>query len=127
MQGVEVPLPTTPVTLLSVLGSVLLDHNTNVTEKGAVLETISGIAMYNPSLIRHCCLEFHESWKKEQAKTPGGISEQPEANEKKQLILFCPPNDLLASLLFLLDVETDAGVLSYYKSWRLCISDVIRM
>ena len=121
--GLEVTLPNSPVTLLSLLGSVLSDPNADVTEKGCVLEIVSGIAMHDPSLIRHCCLKFHESWKKEQAASRplgGSISSRPEPNEKKQIIFFCPPNDLLASLLFLLDVETDAGVL-------LQVSEILRI
>ena len=119
-QGIEVPMPSSPVKLLSILGSVLSDHNTDVTERGFALEIISGIAMHDPSIIRQSCLEFHETWKKELANRPGAISGRPEANEKKQIIFFCPPYDLLASLLFLLDVETDAGVL-------LQVSEIMRI
>jgi protein phosphatase-4 regulatory subunit 3 len=45
---------------------------------------------------------------------------RPEANEKKQVIFLCPPNDLLAALLFLLDTETDAGIL-------LQVSEIMRI
>jgi len=113
----------TPVNLLSLLGTVLSDPNTDITEKGLVLEIIAGVAMHDPSLIRRHCLEFHSSWKRNQSDQPDrdvvGLG-RPEANEKKQVIFLCPPNDLLAALLFLLDTETDAGIL-------LQVSEIMRI
>jgi hypothetical protein len=106
-----------PVNLLSLLGTVLSDPNTDVTEKGLVLEIIAGVAMHDPGLIRRHCLEFHSFTKRSQNhqhqdrdRDVAGLG-RPEANEKKQVIFLCPPNDLLAALLFLLDAETDAGIL----------------
>jgi hypothetical protein len=119
----DLPVPASPVNLLSLMGSVLSDPNTDVTEKGSVLEIISGVAMHNPSLIRLNCLEFHEMWKKGRSATAGDANDftgRPEPNEKKQILFLCPRNDLLASLLFLLDVETDAGVL-------LQVSEIMRI
>lgn len=118
-----IPL-STPVNLLSLLGTVLSDPNTDVTEKGLVLEIIAGVAMHDPGLIRRHCLEFHSSWKRNQNHTHhdrdvAGLG-RPEANEKKQVIFLCPPNDLLAALLFLLDAETDAGIL-------LQVSEIMRI
>lgn len=112
-----------PVNLLSLLGTILADPNTDVTEKGSVLEIIAGIAMHDPSLIRRRCLDFYASWKKD--RKFDGYNERiapvrPSPNEKKQIIFQCPPNDLLASLLFLLAVETDAGVL-------LQVSEIMRI
>lgn len=114
----------TPVNLLSLLGTVLSDPNTDVTEKGLVLEIIAGVAMHDPGLIRSHCLEYHSSCRRTQNSTRqdrdvSGLG-RPEANEKKQVIFLCPPNDLLASLLFLLVVETDAGVL-------LQVSEIMRI
>ena len=114
----------TPVNLLSLLGTVLSDPNTDVTEKGLVLEIIAGVAMHDPGLIRRHCLEFHSSWKRNQNhahhdRDVAGLG-RPEANEKKQVIFLCPPNDLLAALLFLLDAETDAGIL-------LQVSEIMRI
>lgn len=114
----------TPVNLLSLLGTVLSDPNTDVTEKGLVLEIIAGVAMHDPGLIRRHCLEFHSSWKRNQNHPHGdrdvsGLG-RPEANEKKQVIFLCPPNDLLAALLYLLDAEIDAGIL-------LQVSEIMRI
>jgi len=119
----DLPPPPSPVNLLSLMGSVLSDPSTDVTEKGSVLEIIVGVAMHNPSLIRRNCLEYHDAWKQERHGTSGGskeISGRPEPNEKKQVLFLCPRSDLLASLLFLLDVETDAGIL-------LQVSEIMRI
>lgn len=112
-----------PVNLLSLLGTVLADPNTDVTEKGSVLEVIGSIAMHDPSLIRRRCLDFYASWKKDRSDdgyVDGIGSVRPSPNEKKQIIFQCPPDDFLASLLFLLAVETDAGVL-------LQVSEIMRI
>jgi hypothetical protein len=120
----DLPAPISPVNLLSLMGSVLSDPNTDVTEKGSVLEIIAGVAMHNPSLIRLNCLEFNDMWMKEgRSATRRDANEftgRPDPNEKKQILFLCPRNDLLASLLFLLDVETDAGVL-------LQVSEIMRI
>ncbi|CAB9507256.1 protein phosphatase 4 regulatory subunit 3 [Seminavis robusta] len=112
----------TPVNLLSLLGTVLSDPNTDVTEKGLVLEIIAGVAMHDPGLIRRHCLEFHSSWKRNQNAPHQDVAGlgRPEANEKKQVIFLCPPNDLLAALLYLLDAEIDAGIL-------LQVSEIMRI
>jgi hypothetical protein len=114
--------PAMQVNLLSLLGTVLSDPNTDVTEKGSVLEIIAGIAMHDPSLIRRRCLGFYSSWKSEHKPSNGEFTrrEKPMPNENKQVIFQCQPNDLLASLLFLLAVETDAGVL-------LQVSEIMRI
>jgi protein phosphatase-4 regulatory subunit 3 len=106
---------TKPVNLLSLLSTILSDPNTDVTEKGSVLEIIAGIAMHDPSLIRRRCLDFYVAWKEEKHGPA-----RPNPNEKKDIVFQCPPNDLLASLLFLLAVETDAGVL-------LQVSEIMRI
>ena len=47
------------VKLLSLLGAILSDINADVSEKGACLEILSVIAMFDASLIRkHCLIEF---------------------------------------------------------------------
>jgi protein phosphatase-4 regulatory subunit 3 len=120
----DLPPPASPVNLLALMGSVLSDPNTDATEKGSVLEIIAGVAMHNPSLIRRNCLEFHEEWKKQRRSTgtgdPNEFTGRPEPNEHKQILFLCPRSDLLASLLFLLDVETDAGIL-------LQVSEIMRI
>jgi len=47
------------VKLLSLLGAILSDINADISEKGACLEILSVIAMFDASLIRkHCLIEF---------------------------------------------------------------------
>ncbi len=112
------------VDLLSLLGTVLADPNIDVTEKGLVLEIISGIAMHDTSLIRRRCLESFVTWRKDRKATEncfdclGPIRLQP--NEKRQIIFHCPPNDLLGSMIFLLATENDAGLL-------LQVSEILRI
>jgi protein phosphatase-4 regulatory subunit 3 len=101
------------VNFLLLLATVLSDPETDVTDKGLVLEIIAGIAMHDPSLIRRKCLDFYASCKSERLA-------RPMPNGKKQVVFQCPPNDLLASLLFLLAMETDAGVL-------LQVSEIMRI
>ena len=100
------------VNLLSLLGSVLSDPCTDVTEKAAVLEIIGGIAIHDPSHIRRHCLEYHEIWKRSPRKE-GELTgpAKPYPNDRHQVLFRTPPNDLLASLLYLMASETDAGVL----------------
>lgn len=107
--------------LLSILGNVLADPKVNISEKSSVLEIISGIAMHDPSLIRHHCIGIHRTWNKRDSQAgPSLTSGRPEPNEKKHLVYFCPPDDLLAALLFLLGMETDAGIL-------MQVSEVMRI
>lgn len=116
--------PTQPVNLLSILATALSDPGTDVTEKGLILEIIAGIAMHDPSLIRRKCLDFYVAWKK--GRRSGDVHlemtgpSRPKPNEKRQIIFQCPENDLLASFLFLLATETDAGVL-------LQVSEIMRV
>lgn len=115
----------TPVSanLLSLLANLLLDPNADTTEKGAVLEILAGVAMHDPSLIRRHCLDCHRAWKKERhqsGRTSDLIMGRPESNEKRQVVFLGPPNSLLSALIFLLDVETDAGAL-------LQVSEIMRI
>lgn len=111
----DIQFPTTPVTLLSLLASVLSDPHADVSEKSCAIEIVSGVTMHDPGLVRICCLEFYDDW-----MSKGGSSIRPVANERKQIILSSPPQDLLASLLVLLNVETDAGLL-------LQVTEVLRV
>ncbi|GAX11704.1 hypothetical protein FisN_7Lh074 [Fistulifera solaris] len=111
----DIPFPSTPVTLLSLLASVLSDPHADLSEKSCALEIVSGVTMHDPGLVRICCLEFYDEW-----INKGGSSIRPEANESKQLMLSNPPQDLLASLLVLLNIETDAGLL-------LQVTEVLRV
>lgn len=72
------------VHLLSLLGTVLSDPSAPVSEKGGVLEIISGIAMHDPSHIRRHCLDVHRLWKME---GPERITcpERPNPNHAKQV------------------------------------------
>lgn len=115
--------PPPATNLLSMLACVIADPTTDVSEKGSALEIISGVVMHDPGLIRRHCLENHAQRKKkleDKKSNAKPVSSRPEPNEKKQVIFFCLPNDLLSSLLFLLDVETDAGVL-------LQVSEIMRI
>lgn len=107
--------------LLSMLANILLDPNSDTTEKSAVLEILVGVAMHDPSLIRRHCLDCHHTWKNER---PIGTSDlvlfRPEANDKRQVVFLGPPDDLLSALIFLLIVETDAGAL-------LQVSEIMRI
>lgn len=120
--GMEVELQEMKlVNILSLLGSVLSDPGTDVTEKAAALEIIGSIAMHDPGHIRRHCLEHHELWKR-CPRTDGELTgpARPYPNERLQILFRTPPNDLLASLLFLMAVETDAGLL-------LQTSEIIRI
>ena len=120
--------PTFPsANLLMLLGMVLSDPNVDTTEKGSVLEILSGVAMHDPSLIRRHCLKLHEQWKidrtgqhRNKIINSDYILGRVRPNEMKQVLYLAPPNDLLSSLLFLLDVETDAGIL-------LQVSEIMRI
>jgi hypothetical protein len=59
-----------PVNFLLLLATVLSDPETDVTDKGLVLEIIAGIAMHDPSLIRRKCLDFNASSKNERLARP---------------------------------------------------------
>lgn len=116
--------PSRSVNLLALLGTVLADPHIDVTDKGSVLEILSGIAMHEPSLIRRRCLESFMAWRKDRRvienffDSLGPIRLQP--NEKRQILFHCPPNDFLGSLMFLLVTETDAGLL-------LQVSEIMRI
>jgi hypothetical protein len=101
-----------PINLLSSLSCVLSDPSSDIAEKAAALEIIGAAAMHDPGLIRKHCLDFYDVWKKKQQHGQTGSGPgRPNPNERKQIIFQCGPNDVLASLLFLLAVETDAGLL----------------
>jgi hypothetical protein len=142
------------VNLLSLLGAILSDNNTDVSERGACLEILSIIAMFDASLIRkHCLVEFSSSEKEGETGKLGERSSasfgRPQPDNKHnvsvmlvlaatcfyvnlninslifyaffaQVTFVCPPNDLLMSLLSLMTVENDAGVM-------LQTSEVMRM
>lgn len=116
---IELPPPATPVTLLSLLGDVLCDPNTDATEKGCVMEIIGTVAMHDSALIRRHCLS-HYNERRRSSSDGGAFVGRPDPNESKQVVFQCPHNDLLASLIFLLDAETDAGVL-------LQVSEIMRL
>jgi len=120
---IDTSVPPPPTNLLSMLGSVLSDPTTDISEKGSVLEIIGAVAMHDPGLIRRHCLKYYLERKNFLAAkqfSGKGVSARPEPNEKNQVVFWCPSNDLLASLLFLLDVETDAGIL-------LQVSEIMRI
>jgi protein phosphatase-4 regulatory subunit 3 len=102
------------VNLLSLLGNVLSDPSTTVSEKQSVLEIISSICQHDASHIRRHGLDVYGAWKNKGAARDEKIIScpaRPNPNTVRQVIFCCGPNDLLASLLFLMAVETDAGLL----------------
>lgn len=107
------PFSAMPVTLLSLLAMVLSDSNADISDKGIALEIVSGVAMHDPNLIRQSCTTINGAWKEalSTASSSSSLAMRPEANEVRQLLYLCPPNDLLASFLFLMSTETDAGIL----------------
>jgi Component of IIS longevity pathway SMK-1 len=124
--GMEVELQEMKlVNILSLLGSVLSDPGTDVTEKAAALEIIGSIAMHDPGHIRRHCLEHYELWKR-CPRTDGELTgpARPYPNERRQILFRTPPNDLLASLLFLMAVETDAGLLLQTSEMMRIILDM---
>lgn len=102
---------TETVNLLSLLATILSDPTADVSEKGCVLEIASSIAMHDPSHIRRHALEYKDVVKKNLDISTEGSDGRPTPNERRQLLFKCPPNDFIAALLFLLAVETDAGLL----------------
>jgi protein phosphatase-4 regulatory subunit 3 len=111
------------VNLLALLGTILADPKMDITEKGSVLEVVSGIVMHDPGLVRRRCLESFVTSRRERRRVekyfdPIGPM-RPRPNEKRQLLISCPPNDLLGSLMFLLAIETDSGIL-------LQVSEIMR-
>lgn len=115
----DFPTPSSPVTVLSLLGNVLCDPNTDATEKGSVLEIIGTVAMHDPALIRRHCLDHYNEKKRTTSEREAFVG-RPDPNENRQVVFQCPHNDLLAALIFLLDAETDAGVL-------LQVSEIMRL
>lgn len=101
------------VNLLSLLGDVLADMNSDVSERGACLEILSAIAMHDPSYIRKHCLDEYAVSKSEHEKNhkQDHIISRPEPNDERQVIFACPPNDLCLSLLFVMATENDAGIM----------------
>ena len=115
--------------LLGLLGAVLSDPNADVTERGACLEIASAVAAHDPCLIRRHCLDELEASSRE--GTNNGSNDRrhvglatassrhssipprrPEPDTRSRCVAFvCPPEDLLLSLIFVMSVETDAGVL----------------
>jgi protein phosphatase-4 regulatory subunit 3 len=114
----DLPPPLSPVTLLCLLGNVLCDPNTDLTEKAGALEIIGTVAMHDPSLIRRHCLDQYAQ--KKGLGVEVGFVGRPKPNESKQVVFQCPENDLLASLIFLLNTAEDAGIL-------LQISEIMRL
>lgn len=101
------------INLLSVLAAILADPTVDVTERGSILEIIGAIAMHDPSHIRRHSLEFHEMAKRHVGSNVNVLAApgKPTPNDRHQIFFKCPPDDVIASLLFLLAVETDAGLL----------------
>jgi len=98
------------VNVLSLMSATISDPHSEVSDRGAALEILSSIVLHDPSLVRRHCLD-------EYTANTGRMSTfeyhpgRPEPNEHGQVLFKCGPNDLLLSLLYLMAVETDAGLL----------------
>ena len=101
--------------ILSLLANVLLDADADMSEKGAALEILASVAMHDASLIRRHTLGCSRSWKE-----ASHAARLPEANKRNQVLMIGPSDDVLSALIFLLNVETDAGVL-------LQVSEIMRI
>lgn len=101
------------VNLLSLLGAVLADINSDVSERVACLEILSTIAMHDSSYIRKHVLDEFSLSKNDVDKNGKEyqIIPRPEPNGEHQVIFACPPTDLLLSLLYVMATESDAGVM----------------
>ncbi|GKY97736.1 hypothetical protein MPSEU_000731800 [Mayamaea pseudoterrestris] len=112
-----------PTNLLSMLGNVLADPGTELSEKCAALDILAGVAMHDSSLIRRHCLEFHTLRTKRLHATLENVKElpyRPVPNERNQVLFVCPPDDLIMALLYTVAVERDAGML-------LQVTEVLRI
>ena len=109
--------PTSPesTNILALLANLLLDPDADMSEKGAALEILAGVAMHDASLIRRHTLDCSRAW-----KATNLLMSLPEKNEQNQVLMVGPPDDVLSALIFLLSVETDAGVL-------LQVSEIMRI
>lgn len=97
---------------LGLLGSIVSDPRAEAFERSAGLEILSSVAMHDPSLIRRHCLDEQATTKENNEKSGReGIPQRPEPNERRQVLFTCPPNDLLRALLYVMAIETDAGIL----------------
>lgn len=104
------------VSLLSLLSAILSDPKSEVSDRCASIEILSAIAMHDPSLIRRHCLMANMMHAEDETYNPG----RPEPNEDGEALFICGSNDLLLCLLYLMAVETDAGIL-------LQTSEIIRI
>jgi hypothetical protein len=123
-QLLDEKLPPPPLTnLLSMLGCVIADPKTDVSEKSSALDIIAGIAMHDSGLIRRHCLEYHDARKQRletKSENVKEVSFRPVPNEIQQVLFLCPPNDLMASFLFTIATATDVGLL-------LQVSEIMRI
>ena len=98
------------IKLLSLLGCILSDPNAMVSEKAAVLEIVSSIAVHDPCLVRrHCLGELQKD-----------LPSRPTPDNNSVVSFVHKKPDLLLSLLSSLAVEVDAGLL-------LQVSEVLRI
>ena len=78
------------VNLLSLLGVILSDPNSDVIERGACLEILSAIAMHDPSIIRKLCLEQFSASKENGENSrnrcnPKRVVPKPEPNDRNEV------------------------------------------
>jgi hypothetical protein len=88
------------VSLLSLLGAILSDPNTDVSERGASLEIISGIAMHDPSHIRRHCLHQLASLQEEHETRARLLRGRPNPNDRGQVRCFVDQFKTFILLIF---------------------------
>ena len=98
------------ISLLSLMSAIISDPNAEICDRSAALEILSSIVMHDPTLVRkHCLAEYATITSKLQ--NHANYPRKSEPNEHRQVLFRCESNDLLLSLLYLMAVETDAGLL----------------
>eukprot|EP00934_Nitzschia_sp_Nitz4_P004428 Nitzschia sp. Nitz4//scaffold13_size275219//163460//167406//NITZ4_000886-RA/size275219-augustus-gene-0.266-mRNA-1//-1//CDS//3329536050//4418//frame0 len=99
------------VNLLNILAKVLTDPSMNLSEKGAALEVVSTVVAYCPDLVRRRCLDQYTTRKELEQTGQSAFATLTRPNEKREVVLPCPQDDVLLSLLSLLAIDEDPGLL----------------
>ena len=73
------------VNLLSLIGAILSDPNTDISERGACLEILSAVAMHDPNLIRKHCFDEHASSRPDSGDAPKLHVARPQPNDRNQV------------------------------------------
>lgn len=99
------------VNLLSLLGSILSDPKSSLQDRSACLEILFTVSMHDPALIRRHCLDEYTTNLSLMQNNERQYLKRPEPDQHHRVLFLCKSHDLLLSLLFILAVENDAGIL----------------